>query len=53
MKFLCDIALPNSTEIFSQYGEVVLKKGREIVADDLVDVDALIIRSITKVDSAL
>ena len=53
MKFLCDIALPNSTEIFSQYGEVVLEKGRSIDASMLEDVDVLIIRSITKVDENL
>jgi len=53
MKFLCDIALPNSVEVFSQYGEVALKNGRQINADDLVDVDVLIIRSITKVNEDL
>ena len=53
MKFLCDIALPNSVEIFSQYGEVALKNGRQINAGDLVDVDVLIIRSITKVNEDL
>lgn len=53
MKILCDIALPNSEEIFTQYGQVVLKKGREINSDDLVDVDVLIIRSITKVNEEL
>lgn len=53
MKILCDIALPNSEEIFSQYGQVVLKKGREINFEDLIDVDVLIIRSITKVNEVL
>lgn len=53
MKILCDIALPNSVEVFSQYGEVLLKKGREINCDDLEDVDVLITRSITKVNSEL
>ena len=53
MKFLCDIALPNSVEVFSQYGEVALKNGRQINAGDLVDVDVLIIRSITKVNEDL
>lgn len=53
MKFLCDIALPNSVEVFSQYGEVALKNGRQINANDLVDVDVLIIRSITKVNEDL
>lgn len=53
MKILCDIALPNSVEMFSQYGEVLLKKGREICCDDLEDVDVLITRSITKVNSNL
>lgn len=53
MKILCDIALPNSVEVFSQYGEVALKNGRQINAGDLVDVDVLIIRSITKVNEDL
>ena len=53
MKILCDIALPNSVEVFSQYGEVALKNGRQINAYDLVDVDVLIIRSITKVNEDL
>ena len=53
MKVLGDIALPNSVEGFSQYGEVALKNGRQINADDLVDVDVLIIRSITKVNEDL
>ena len=53
MKILCDIALPNSVEVFSQYGEVALENGRQINADDLVDVDVLIIRSITKVNEDL
>ena len=53
MKILCDIALPNSVEVFSQYGEVALKNGRQINGDDLVDVDVLIIRSITKVNEDL
>ncbi|MGN0915039.1 MAG: 4-phosphoerythronate dehydrogenase [Succinivibrio sp.] len=53
MKILCDMALPNSLEVFSQYGEVKIKNGREICADDLVGVDALITRSITRVNSKL
>lgn len=53
MKILCDKALPNSVEIFSQYGEVITKGGREIVSDDLKDIDVLITRSITKVDQNL
>lgn len=53
MKILADIALSNAQKVFAQYGEVVVKKGREIVADDLVDVDVLITRSITKVNKDL
>ncbi|MGN1282050.1 MAG: 4-phosphoerythronate dehydrogenase [Succinivibrio sp.] len=53
MKILCDKALPNSLEVFSPFGEVVLKNGREISALDVQDADVMIIRSVTKVDEGL
>ena len=53
MKILVDSAMPNAMEVFSPYGEVVLKPGRDIVGEDLKDIDALMIRSVTKVDREL
>ena len=53
MRILADAALPNAKEVFSQYGEVILKAGRQIEDRDLEDIDALIIRSVTKVNKEL
>ena len=40
VKILADQAMPNALETFSAFGEVYLKQGREIPADDLQDIDA-------------
>ncbi|MEH0687821.1 4-phosphoerythronate dehydrogenase [Vibrio cholerae] len=53
MKILIDENMPYAEGLFSQLGEVVLKSGREITAQDLIDVDALMIRSVTKVNAEL
>ncbi len=53
MKILIDENMPYAEQLFSQLGEVVLKSGRTLGADDLVDVDALMIRSVTKVNDEL
>ena len=53
LKILADQAIPNAKQIFSAFGDVTLKYGRDIVADDLKGVDALIVRSVTKVDDDL
>lgn len=53
MRIVVDNALPNGKEVFSLNGEVILKHGRGITAEDIQDADALIIRSITKVDAEL
>ncbi|MGY3687868.1 4-phosphoerythronate dehydrogenase [Vibrio coralliilyticus] len=53
MKILIDENMPYSEQLFSQLGEVILKSGRTLNADDLVDVDALMIRSVTKVNAEL
>ncbi|WP_159653565.1 4-phosphoerythronate dehydrogenase [Vibrio atypicus] len=53
MKILIDENMPYAEELFSQLGEVILKSGRTLTADDLVDVDALMIRSVTKVNAEL
>ncbi|MDB1123348.1 4-phosphoerythronate dehydrogenase [Vibrio algarum] len=53
MKILIDEAMPYAEALFSQLGEVMMKSGRDINAEDLIDVDALMIRSVTKVNSEL
>jgi erythronate-4-phosphate dehydrogenase len=53
MKILIDENMPYASQLFSQLGEVILKPGRDLTADDLVDIDALMIRSVTKVNEAL
>ncbi|WP_143692777.1 4-phosphoerythronate dehydrogenase [Vibrio rotiferianus] len=53
MKIIVDENMPYAEELFSQLGEVILKPGRILTADDLVDVDALMIRSVTKVNAEL
>ncbi|MCG9683613.1 4-phosphoerythronate dehydrogenase [Vibrio sp. Isolate23] len=53
MKILLDENMPYAEQLFSQLGEVVLKSGRTLTAEDLIDVDALMIRSVTKVNTDL
>ncbi|MGD8117373.1 4-phosphoerythronate dehydrogenase [Vibrio sp. TRT 29B02] len=53
MKILIDENMPYAEQLFSQLGKVVLKSGRTLTEDDLVDVDALMIRSVTKVNAKL
>ena len=53
MKIIVDENMPYAEELFSQLGEVILKPGRTLTADDLVDIDALMIRSVTKVNADL
>ncbi|WP_089137388.1 4-phosphoerythronate dehydrogenase [Vibrio rumoiensis] len=53
MKIVIDENMPYAEALFSQLGEVVMKSGRNITADDLIGVDALMIRSVTKVNAEL
>ncbi|MGF1701401.1 4-phosphoerythronate dehydrogenase [Photobacterium makurazakiensis] len=53
MKILIDENMPYAADLFGQLGEVISKSGRSLTADDLVDIDALMIRSVTKVNAAL
>ncbi|WP_245869145.1 4-phosphoerythronate dehydrogenase, partial [Vibrio fujianensis] len=53
MKILIDENMPYAESLFCQLGEVILKPGRTLTADDLIDIDALMIRSVTKVDEHL
>jgi len=53
MKILIDENMPYAAELFGQLGEVITKPGRTLSADDLIDIDALMIRSVTKVNRKL
>ncbi|WP_434356216.1 4-phosphoerythronate dehydrogenase [Parasalinivibrio latis] len=53
MRILIDENMPYAAELFSQLGEVILKPGRNLTADDLEGIDALMIRSVTKVNHGL
>ncbi len=53
MKIVVDENMPYAVELFSQFGEVVPLPGRTIQADDLIDVDALMVRSVTQVNETL
>ncbi|QJQ98521.1 4-phosphoerythronate dehydrogenase PdxB [Halomonas sp. PGE1] len=53
MRILVDANVPAAEACFGSLGELVRRPGREITADDLVNVDALVVRSITRVDEAL
>ena len=53
MRILVDADVPAAEACFGALGELVRRPGREITADDLRDVDALVVRSITRVDEAL
>lgn len=48
MKFVIDEAVPFLEGVFEPYAETVYKKGREIRHEDILDADALIIRSRTR-----
>ncbi len=53
MKIVIDENMPYAADLFAQLGEVVALPGRQLNAEDLIDVDALMIRSVTKVDEGL
>ncbi|MGJ7457218.1 4-phosphoerythronate dehydrogenase PdxB [Halomonas sp. RA08-2] len=53
MRILVDADVPAAESCFGALGEVVRLPGRQIDAAALRDVDALVVRSITRVDAAL
>jgi erythronate-4-phosphate dehydrogenase len=53
MKIVADENIPFVMEAFSSLGEVFLKKGREIKAEDVREADVLLVRSVTRVDRRL
>lgn len=52
-KILIDSAIPDLEGVFDPYFEVVRKAGAEITASDLLGVEALVVRTRTRCDSAL
>ena len=53
MKLVVDANIPASEACFAEFGEVVRLPGREITAQHLQDADALVVRSVTRVNQAL
>lgn len=53
MKILVDENMPYARELFSRLGEVKAVPGRPIPVAELDDADALMVRSVTKVNEAL
>ncbi|WP_096618901.1 4-phosphoerythronate dehydrogenase [Candidatus Enterovibrio altilux] len=53
MNILIDENMPYAAKLFSKFGNVTAKMGRTLTAEDLIGVDALMIRSVTKVNHAL
>ena len=53
MKILVDENMPYAEQLFRQLGEVKAVPGRPLPADELNDTDALMVRSITKVNESL
>ncbi|BBG59318.1 MULTISPECIES: 4-phosphoerythronate dehydrogenase PdxB [Providencia] len=53
MKILVDENMPYAETLFSQLGEVKAVPGRPVPEQELIDADALMVRSITKVNKSL
>ena len=53
MKIVADVDIPFLKGVLEPYGEVVYKKGIDIVRDDIIDADVLMIRTRTKCDASL
>ncbi len=53
MKFIIDSAIPFTRGVFEPYAEVVYKEGPEISRKDLMDTDAMLIRTRTRCDAEL
>lgn len=53
MKVVADVDIPFLEGVFEPYGEVIYKKGIDIVKEDVMDADALLVRTRTQCDAAL
>ncbi len=53
MKIVADVDIPFLVGVLEPYGEVVYKKGTQISREDIIDADALMIRTRTRCDASL
>lgn len=53
MRILADENIPKLDEYFAPYAQITRKAGRQITAADVQHTDALLVRSVTKVDQQL
>lgn len=53
MKIVADENIASLQETFALHGELITRPGRSLAAADLLAADALIVRSVTRVDEAL
>ena len=53
MKIVADMDIPFLEGVFEPYGEVIYKKGIDIVKEDVMDADALLVRTRTQCDAVL
>ena len=53
MKIVADRNIPFLKGVFEPYAEIIYKDGSEIVRDDVLDADALVIRTRTRCDASL
>lgn len=53
MKLVVDENIPFAEESFGQHADITFRSGRSITQSDVRDADALIVRSVTRVDEAL
>ncbi|HEY9031807.1 MAG TPA: 4-phosphoerythronate dehydrogenase [Kangiella sp.] len=53
MKIVADENMPLVKELFGQFAEVKLMAGRKITSEDLIDAEALLVRSVTQVNQGL
>ncbi|ART79445.1 4-phosphoerythronate dehydrogenase [Oceanisphaera avium] len=53
MKILADENMPYVHDLFGDWAEIVTCPGREMTPEQLIDIDVLLVRSITRVDAAL
>ncbi len=53
MKIVADKDIPGVEAAFTRFGELALIPGRDIRPEDLRNADALLVRTVTRVDAAL
>jgi erythronate-4-phosphate dehydrogenase len=53
MKIVADENIPNLSTYFAEHHDLVLKPGRSICRNDIIDADVLIVRAVTAVNSDL